>query len=101
MHGEGHVLPTQFMCSRAFWNTHSLKTTVTEHQGLGLTGAESDALQQPKKQPKASKKALLPWILPPSTQGPRSGYCGTHKEQRTTSQVARLWSQLCDLCLVI
>lgn len=37
-HKEGQVLPTQSVCSRAFWNTHSLKTTVVEQQGLGLTG---------------------------------------------------------------
>lgn len=94
MHGEGQVLPTQFMCSRAFWNTHSLKTTVVEHQGPGLAAVEFDALRQPEEQPKAFKKALLAWILPPSTQGPRSAYCGTQQEQWTTSQEIRLWSQL-------
>lgn len=66
---------------QGFWNTHSLKTTVVEHRGLGLTRVESDILRQPKEQPKAFKKALLPCILPPSTQGPKSGYRDTQKEQ--------------------
>lgn len=67
------------LCVQGFLK-HSLKTTGVEHQGPGLAGLEFDALQQPK-QPKTFKKALLSWILPPSTQGPRSGYCGTQQER--------------------
>lgn len=79
---RGQVRPL----ASVFWgfgNT-SLKTTVVEHQGLGLTRGGVTTFYDSLQATTGLQGKPATVVLPPSTQGPRLGYCGTQKDQPPT-----------------